>query len=113
VIKVPDASHVVVAKITVQPGAQFPWHTHTGPVIVTVTSGELTYVNDNDCVERTYPAGTAFIDPGQGNVHIAFNSSEEVTELVATFLEAGEVGPLTIPAGPEHCEIGVGLLESH
>ena len=31
-----NPSHTVVARITVQPGAQFPWHTHPGPVIVNV-----------------------------------------------------------------------------
>ena len=34
-------SRTVVAKITVQPGAQFPWHTHPGPVIVNIAQGEL------------------------------------------------------------------------
>ena len=44
VINVSDPSRIVTAKITVQPGAQFPWHTHPGPVFVTVAEGELTYV---------------------------------------------------------------------
>ena len=39
-----DPSRTVVARITVQPGAHFPWHTHPGPVIVNVTEGELVYV---------------------------------------------------------------------
>jgi hypothetical protein len=46
--------NVAVARITVQPGAQFPWHTHPGPVIVNVTHGELVYVRADDCVERPY-----------------------------------------------------------
>ena len=53
-----DPSRTVVAKITVQPGAQFPWHTHPGPVIVNVAQGELTYVMAHDCVDRPYSAGT-------------------------------------------------------
>jgi hypothetical protein len=36
-----------------------------GPVVVNVVSGELTYVAADDCVEREYPAGTAFVDPGR------------------------------------------------
>ncbi|HUG31672.1 MAG TPA: cupin domain-containing protein [Acidimicrobiia bacterium] len=85
VINSKDPSRTVVARLTVQPGAQFPWHTHPGPVIVNVVQGELVYVNANDCVDRPYSAGTAFIDPGQGNVHTAFNPSEtDVTVLVAT-----------------------------
>jgi len=42
VINVSDPSRIVTAKITVQPGAQFPWHTHPGPVFVTVAESELT-----------------------------------------------------------------------
>jgi quercetin dioxygenase-like cupin family protein len=109
-IEVSDPSRIVVARITVQVGAQFPWHTHPGPVIVTVQQGELTYVNANDCVERVYPTGTAFIDPGHGNVHTAYNSSDEVTVLTATFLEAPQEGPLTIPTdAPQDCHVQVGV----
>lgn len=110
VINSKDPSRTAVARITVQPGAQFPWHTHPGPVIVNVVQGELVYVNANDCVDRPYPAGTAFTDPGRGNVHTAFNpSATDVTVLVATFFEIGDGGPLTITAGiegPADCLVG-------
>ena len=51
-----------MARITVQPGAQFPWHTHPGLVIVNVSQGELTYIMAHDYA-RDYPTGTAFVDP--------------------------------------------------
>lgn len=111
VSKVRDASRTVVARITVQPGAQFPWHTHPGPVIVNVTQGELVYVRAEDCVERSYPAGTAFVDPGRKSVHTAFNPTSEATVFLATFFDVPEGGPLTITEGieaPEDCEIEVG-----
>lgn len=44
----------------------FPWHTHCGPVVVNVVSGEFTCISAEDCVGRVYPAGTALVDPGQG-----------------------------------------------
>jgi quercetin dioxygenase-like cupin family protein len=107
VINVLEPSRTVVAEITVQPGAQFPWHTHPGPVVANVASGELTYVYADDCVHRPYPAGTVFIDPGHGNVHTAYNSSDEVTIVMATFFEAPAEGSLTIPAAaPTDCEVG-------
>jgi quercetin dioxygenase-like cupin family protein len=97
-------SRTVVAKITVQPGAQFPWHTHPGPVIVNIAEGELTYVMAHDCVDRPYATGTAFVDPGRGMVHTAVNRTGEVTVLLATFFEVPETGPLTIPVeGPSDC----------
>jgi quercetin dioxygenase-like cupin family protein len=104
VVRSEDPSRTVVARFTVQPGAQFPWHSHRGPVIVNVTGGELIYVAADDCVRRSYPAGTAFVDPGHGHVHTAFNRTDEPTVLVATFYEAPAEGPLLIPAqAPADC----------
>jgi quercetin dioxygenase-like cupin family protein len=106
VVNAADPSRTVVGRFTVQPGAQFPWHTHRGPVIVNVVEGELVYVAADDCVDRAYPAGTAFVDPGHGHVHTAFNATDDVTVFVATFFEAPEAGPLLIPAEtPADCEI--------
>ena len=106
VVKAKDPSRTLVARFTVQPGAQFPWHSHTGPVIVNVTSGELVYVDAEDCVKRGYPAGTAFVDPGHGHAHTAINPTDEPTVLVATFYEAPAEGPLLIPAqAPPDCDI--------
>src|SRR5215208_7571977 len=73
VVNVEDPSRTVVGRFTVQPGAAFPWHTHAGPVVVNVVSGSLVYVPAEDCSRLTYPAGTAFVDPGHGHVHSAFN----------------------------------------
>jgi quercetin dioxygenase-like cupin family protein len=107
VLNVKEPSRTVVARITVQPGAQFPWHSHPGPVIVNVTKGELVYVGSDDCVEHAYPADTAFVDAGRGHVHTAFNPTDDVTVLVATFFEAPPApGPLLIPApAPADCDI--------
>ena len=106
VVNSKDASRTLVARFTVQPGAQFPWHSHPGPVIVNVTQGELVYVPADDCSQRAYPAGTAFVDPGHGHVHTAFNRTSQPTVLVATFYEAPAEGPLLIRAeAPAGCTI--------
>ena len=97
-----DPSRTVVARITLQPGAEFPWHSHAGPVIVNVAAGKLTY-QDEDCAKRVYPAGTAFVDPGFGHAHTAWNSSGGETVLVATFFSSPAEGSLLIPA-EAHCE---------
>ena len=39
VVEVDDPSRTVVVRYTVQPGAQFPWHSHAGPVFVNLISG--------------------------------------------------------------------------
>jgi quercetin dioxygenase-like cupin family protein len=114
VLNMPDASRTVVARFTVQPGAQFPWHTHPGPVIVNVVQGDLVYVQASDCEDRPYPAGTAFVDPGN-NVHTAFNPSTTVeTILVATFLDFPADGPLSIAdANQNHCAMEGGAMSGH
>jgi hypothetical protein len=109
VVNMRDPSRTLVARITVQPGAQFPWHTHSGPVIVNVAQGELVYVSASDCIERPYPAGTAFVDPGHGHVHTAFNRTGGVTVFYATFFELPATGPLSITEGveaPADCQVG-------
>ena len=104
VVNVDDPSRTVVARFTVPPGRHFPWHSHAGPVVVNVTQGELTYVDGEDCVDRPYPAGTAFVDAGHGHVHTAFNHTNQDTVIVATFYEAPASGPLLIPAeAPAGC----------
>jgi quercetin dioxygenase-like cupin family protein len=106
VVNTGDASRTLVARFTVQPGARFPWHTHPGPVVVNITQGELVYVPADDCSRRAYPAGTAFVDPGHGHVHSAFNRGSTPTVFVATFYEAPAEGALLIPADtPEECTI--------
>ena len=114
VLNMPDASYTQVARFTIQPGAQFPWHTHPGSVIVNVAQGELVYVQASDCIERSYPAGTVFIDPGRGNVHTAFNPTAGETIIVATFLDLPASGPLSLTdVTPGDCDIEVGTHAGH
>jgi quercetin dioxygenase-like cupin family protein len=103
VVNVKDPSRTVVGKFTVQPGAQFPWHTHQGPVVVNIVSGALTYVDAETCAEQTYTAGQAFVDPGHGHVHSAFNPTGSPTVFIATFFESPAEGSLLIPAEPADC----------
>jgi len=103
VMNLSDASNIAVAKVTIQPKAVFPWHTHPGPVLITVVEGDFVYVLADDCVDRWYGVGTAAIDEGFGNVHTAYNPNDtEETVVIATFLGVPAGGPLTILAdGPD------------
>jgi len=107
VVNATDASRTQIVRFTVQPGAKFPWHTHPGPVIVNVTQGELVYVDSEDCSEHSYAAGTAFVDPGHGHAHTAYNPTAAPTVLVATFFEAPAApAPLLIPTdAPADCNV--------
>jgi len=101
-----DPSQMVMARITVQSGTQFHWHNHPGPVLVNVTQGELTYVQASDCVPRCYSAGTAFIDPGRGNVHNANGATDGETILMEALFEVPSSGPDTIAVvPPDDCDL--------
>ncbi len=102
-LNVRDGSNIAVARVTFQPGAVFPWHTHPGPVLITVVEGDFIYALADDCIYRWYTEGTAVIDAGFGNVHMAYNPSlTDQTVVVATFLGVPDGGPLTILAeGPD------------
>jgi quercetin dioxygenase-like cupin family protein len=85
VVNLRDASNIAVFEFTIQPGASFAWHTHPGPVLAAVAQGDLVFIYADDCVERPYSEGEAFIDPGL--VHTAYNpSATEETVVIATVL---------------------------
>ena len=44
------------------------WHTHPGPSLITVTSGEITAYEGDDptCRPKVYRSGEGFVDPGDG-----------------------------------------------
>lgn len=121
VVNMEDASRIAVVRFTVQPGVRFPWHSHPGLVMVSVTKGELVFVYANDCVKRPYAAGTAFVDPGFGNVHYAFNRTAGETVIVATFLGAppapapltNAVDAQTSAALDAKCQVAAAMAHNH
>jgi hypothetical protein len=66
---------VVVRQHDYAAGATTGWHTHPGPVFITVTQGELTYYERDDptCSPHVVSAGHGFVDSGHG--HIVRNES--------------------------------------
>lgn len=121
VVNLSEASNSAVVRFTVQPGVRFPWHSHPGVVMVSVTQGELVFVYADDCVRRPYPAGTAFVDPGFGNVHYAFNPTAGETVIVATFLGIPPApAPLTNVVDAEtsagldgKCQVAAAMAHNH
>lgn len=101
VIHVRDAQETVMQQIVIGPRGHTGWHTHPGPVVVLVKAGELTFYDSEDptCTGRTYSAGQAFIDSGQGHVHIARNLSDsQNTELWVTYFDVPIGGPFRLDA---------------
>ena len=78
---------VVTQTITFAPNGHFGWHSHPGPVFVTITAGALTfYDSDENCTSTVYSAGDSFIDEGGGHVHFARNEGTTDLVLYATYL---------------------------
>jgi len=90
-------------------GGHTGWHSHPGPVLVTVKRGalRLIYANDPTCEGTIYRAGDSFVDRGDEVVHIARNlSATEELELWATYLVPGEPSGafrLDEPVAPSAC----------
>jgi quercetin dioxygenase-like cupin family protein len=97
------ASNVLVAEVTWQPGGTSGWHTHPGPVIVVIAEGSIEVTNARDCVPRTYGSGEAFVDPGQGNVHVATNPNAAPAVAYATFFGVPAGQPATKWVPPADC----------
>ncbi|HWP62915.1 MAG TPA: cupin domain-containing protein [Candidatus Binatia bacterium] len=96
-----NPDHVRMARITFDDGASLPWHTHPGPVVVSIVEGRLVITNAFDCLPRTYAAGQGFVEPGHGNVHRADALGRVV--LYATFFEVPASGAASIPAADPGC----------
>lgn len=109
VFHVPDAQETVMQQVVIAPGGQTGWHSHPGPVVVLIKSGELTFYSEESsgCVVRTYSAGQAFIDSGQGHVHLAGNlSATENVELWATYFDVPPGGAFRLDAAdPGICPV--------
>lgn len=98
VLQLRDAQDTVMQQITFSPGGHTGWHSHPGPALVLVAQGELRLYSADDptCVGRTYSAGQAFIDPGQGHVHIGRASPSQNTVLWVTYFDVPPGSPVRI-----------------
>jgi quercetin dioxygenase-like cupin family protein len=102
VIHALNAQETVVQQIVIGPDGHTGWHSHPGPVVVVIKAGALTFYSSEDptCTGRTYTAGQAFIDSGQGHVHIARNlSASENVEVWATYFDVPPGGAFRIDVG--------------
>ena len=80
---------VIEQRILIGPGGNTGWHTHPGPVIVSIALGTFTLFDGDDptCTGHPYTAGQAFVDIGSGHVHLGRNlSATDNVELYVTYL---------------------------
>ena len=103
-IQARPALDVAVQMITFQPGGQSGWHSHPGPVFISVVSGEMTFYegDDPDCKPTVLHAGQGFLDVGE-HAHIARNESgAPATNVVTYFAPPGAALRIDQP-NPGNC----------
>lgn len=90
-LKALGSTDIVTQQIRIGPGGHTGWHSHPGPVLVTVKAGslQLIYASDEACQGVAYEAGDSFVDRGDENVHIARASPFDGVELWATYFVPG------------------------
>ena len=77
---------IVVRKHDYAIGSYTGWHSHPGPVFITVTLGQLTYYEYDDpaCAPHVVSAGHGFVDNGRG--HIVRNESGQLAQDVSVII---------------------------
>lgn len=106
VIHVPNAKETVMQQIVIAPGGTTGWHSHPGPAVALVKSGELTLFSSEDptCTGHTFSAGQGFVDSGQGHVHNARNLTQNPTEVWVTYFDVPPGGSVRLDApAPTNC----------
>ncbi|MEO5704045.1 MAG: cupin domain-containing protein [Candidatus Limnocylindrales bacterium] len=100
-----DDVQVVTQTIKIVPGGHTGWHSHPGPVIVTIAAGTMTFYDADDptCSAGTYATGDSFVDRGGGHVHIARNEGTVDLVLYATYLIPVGAGIRTDIPNPGTC----------
>ncbi len=102
-IEATGPTDVVVSKLRIKPGASTIWHSHSGPVVVSVLQGTAgVYRADGRCAREQHRQGDAWVEtPGQ--VHAVRNEGNEklVLYVVSTLPKASPLG--TQEAPPAEC----------
>lgn len=92
---------VAVIQVAFEPGGHTGWHTHLGPVLVTVTSGQVTHIM-GDCSRHTYKVGQSFVEERR-DLTIVRNTGNVAATVVGTFLVPVGATTLTPPAPAPRC----------
>ncbi len=96
--------NVATQTITFQPGGQSGWHTHPGPVFISVKEGTMTFYDEN-CIATVRMAGEGFLDTG-ADPHLARNETGSPATNVVTYFTPPRAPSLRIDAPqPQNCRL--------
>jgi len=85
-VEAKPALDVATQMITFQPGGHSGWHSHPGPVFITVMSGTMTFYESDEagCRQIVRTAGQGYLDEGT-HAHIARNETGTPAVNVVTY----------------------------
>jgi Cupin domain len=77
---------VVVRRHDYAPHSTTGWHSHPGPVFITVTQGTLTFYERDDptCTPHVVSAGQGYVDTGSG--HVGRNETDQPAQDISVIL---------------------------
>jgi hypothetical protein len=100
-VKAKSVVDVVVRKHDYAVGSHTGWHSHPGPVFITVTDGTLTYYlyDDPTCTPHVVTTGNGFVDDGRGHMvrNESGQSAQDVSVIIAPTAGAPFRGELDAP----------------
>ncbi len=108
-LRVTSGRETVMERIILAPGESLEWHSHPGPTVTLIKSGELTlYSGEAGCEPRQYSAGQAFVDSGQGHVYRVVNTAKglnrETAEVWVTYFDVPPGGAFRLEQpDPQTC----------
>lgn len=99
-----ESNDVFTQRITIVPGGFSGWHSHPGPALVGVLSGEVAIyeAGSKDCTPRIVKAGEAFTEEA-GHAHNVLSVGTEDYVAYATFVLPTGAPNRTDEAKPEAC----------
>jgi quercetin dioxygenase-like cupin family protein len=101
------ASDIYVVTNSIAPGGDTGWHPHPGPRLITVQTGTVTAYDGDDptCTPQVYQAGSGFIDPGDGHVHLLRNEGDVDVVTVAVQIVPADAERRTVVTDPGNCSL--------
>lgn len=99
---------VYVVDNKIDPGGTTGWHTHPGPSLILVVTGQVTNytTEDHNCAGHTYTAGQGFIDSGGNDEHTLRNNGTTEAETIAVqLIPHGAPRKIDAPTNPTHCPV--------
>ena len=99
---------VYVVDNKIDPKGTTGWHSHPGPSLILVVSGQVTNytTEDRNCSGHTYTAGQGFIDAGGNDQHTLRNNGTAEAETIAVqLIPHGQPRKIDAPTNPTDCPV--------